>query len=54
MKDTLIFDIMLNDLFICTLRMPYCPLFPIEQQEVRQFVEKKRPTLKGKKYIILF
>lgn len=27
---TLIFDVMLHDRFVCTLRYKYCPLFPIE------------------------
>nr|UWG77811.1 MAG: hypothetical protein [Bacteriophage sp.] len=44
---TLIFDVMLNGRFICTLRYKYCPLFPIEIDELVKLVLSKRPTLKG-------
>ena len=47
---TLVFDVMLNGRFVCTLRMKYCPLFPLTVDEICEFVESKRPTLKGKKY----
>lgn len=50
----LVFDVMLNGRFICTLAMPYCPLFPIEVDEIKSFVESKRPTLKGKPFNVLF
>lgn len=53
MKD-LIFDVMLNGRFVCTLTYPYCPLFPVTQEELEEFVEKKRPTLRGKNYNIIF
>ena len=46
------FDVMLDDIFICTLRMPYCPLFPIEEEDVRAFVISKRPTLRNKRFRI--
>lgn len=32
---TLIFDVMLNGRFVCTLRYKYCPLFPIETRSVK-------------------
>lgn len=51
---TLVFDVMLNGRFVCTLRMKYCPLFPITEKEICDFVESKRPTLKGKNYNIAF
>ena len=50
----LIFDVMLQERFICTLKMKICPLFPVSEDEIKQFVESKRPSLKGKKYIIAF
>lgn len=50
----LVFDVMLNGRFICTLKYDYCPLFPITEGELSKFVESKRPTLKGKKYNIVF
>ena len=51
---TLVFDVMLKGRFVCTLRMKYCPLFPLTVDEICEFVESKRPTLKGKKYNIEF
>ena len=53
MRD-LIFDVMLNGRYVCTLAYPFCPLFTLTQKELEEFVEKKRPTLKGKKYNIIF
>lgn len=49
-----IFDVMLNGRFVCTLNYPFCPLFTLTQKELEEFVEKKRPTLKGKNYNIVF
>lgn len=49
---TLIFDVMLNEQYIHTFK--YNPLFPIEEEELRKFVEERLPTLKGKKFKILF
>lgn len=51
---TLIFDVMLNGRFICTLRYKYCPLFPIEIDKLVKLVLSKRPTLKGKPFRIAF
>jgi len=51
---TLTFDVMLEDRFVCTLKMKYCPLFPLTEKEICDFIESKRPTLKGKKYHIAF
>lgn len=48
----LIFDVMLNGRFICTLKYRFCPLFPITEEELAKFVEEKRPSLKGKNYKI--
>ena len=51
---TLIFDVMLNEQYIHTFKYKYNPLFPIEEEELRKFVEERLPTLKGKKFKILF
>lgn len=53
MKD-FIFDIMLDGRFICTLKYRYNSLFPIDFEELKEFILKKRPTLKGKDYRIAF
>ena len=51
---TFIFNIMLNGIFVCTLKYKYCPLFPIDAEDLTKFVLKKRPTLKGKDFRIVF
>ena len=51
---TFAFDIMLNGRFICTLKYKYCSLFPIDFEDLIKFVLKKRPTLKGKDFKIVF
>lgn len=53
MKD-FVFDVMLGDCFVRTFRYKYCPLFPIDSNELCAFVEKTLPTLKGKPYTIHF
>lgn len=45
---------MLNERFICTLKYKFCPLFPIELDDLKKFFESKRPSLKGKDYNIAF
>lgn len=47
-------DIMIKDRFVCQLTYEYCPLFPIEEKDVIDFVLKKRPSLKRKKFTIEF
>ncbi len=49
-----VFDVMLNGRFVCTLRYKYCPLFPIDSEELAKFVLSMRPTLKGKPFRIAF
>lgn len=51
---TLIFDVMLNEQYIHTFKYKYNPLLPIEEEELRKFVEERLPTLKGKSFKILF
>lgn len=51
---TFVFDVMLNGRFVCTLKYKYCQLFPIDAEDLTKFVLKKRPTLKGKNFRIVF
>ena len=48
------FDVMLGDRWQCTLTYEYCLLFPIDEQDLRKFIEEQRPTLKNKPYRIAF
>lgn len=54
MKETVYLDIMLGGRFYCQLRYEYCPLFPVEERDVEDYVLSKRPSLKGKNFIINF
>lgn len=45
---TLVFDVMLDGRFVHTFRYRYCPLFPIDEQELEKFVTDRLPTLKRK------
>lgn len=51
---TLVLDIMLNGRFVFTLKYKYCALFPIDFEELKKYILKKRPTLRGKDYRIAF
>ncbi len=51
---TLIFDVMLDGRFVCTLKYKYCALFPIDFEDLEKFVLQKRPTLKGHDFRIMF
>ena len=53
-NETITFDVLLKGRFVCTMRMPFCPLFPLTTEEIRGFVESKRPSLRGKDYKIIF
>lgn len=48
------FDVMLGDRWQCTLTYEYCTLFPLDEQDLREFIEEQRPTLKNKPYRIAF
>lgn len=52
--ETLTFDVMLGDRYVCTMRYRYCPLFPVSAEELRKFVISKRPTLRDKDFRIEF
>lgn len=51
---TLVFDVMLDGRFIRTFRYKYNPAFVLEENELIDFVLSKIPTLKGKKFQIVF
>lgn len=51
---TFVFDVMLNERFVCILKYKYCALFPIDFEDLKKFVLEKRPTLKGKDFRIAF
>ena len=46
-------DIMLHGQFIATLRMPLRP-WPFTEDEVREFVLSKLPTLRGEDFKVAF
>ena len=46
-------DIMLHGQFIATLRMPLRP-WPFTEDEVKQFVLSKLPTLRGEDFKVAF
>lgn len=52
--ETLVFDVMLDGRYVHTLRYRYCPLFPLDERELEEFVVRKLPTLKGKPFRIAF
>ena len=51
-KKMLVIDIMLNGMFVCQMQMPHCPLFPVDQAEVRRYVVEKKPSLTGKPFTV--
>lgn len=51
---TIYLDIMVGNRFYCQIPMKYCPLFPIEEKQVTEYVLEKRPLLKNKKFIVNF
>lgn len=53
MVNTIAFDIMLGGRFICTMRMPMRP-WPFTEDEVREFVLSKLPTLRGEDFKVAF
>jgi len=47
-------DIMMGGRFVRQLPYEYCPLFEIDQDEVKEYVEKNCPSLCGKRFNINF
>lgn len=41
-----------TDRFICTMKMPFNPLFKLTVQQVIDFVFQKRPSLRFRKIVI--
>jgi hypothetical protein len=63
MTKKLVFDVMLNERYICTLRIPitFDMIEEIDETGVvvrvdrlQEIIEEKRPTLRGKNYKIEF
>lgn len=52
--ETLTFDVMLHDRYVCTMKYRYCPLFMIDIRELEDYVTSRRPSLKGKPFRIEF
>ena len=46
---TLVFDVMLDGRFVHTFRYQYCPLFPIDEEELEKFVTD-RPIIRYNTY----
>ncbi len=46
------FDIMLDGRFVCSMSYTYSPLFRLDIDDLVNFIESKRPSLKGKDYQI--
>jgi hypothetical protein len=47
-------DIMLGGRFWAQLEYEYCPLFPIDTNDIRKFVISKFPSLRNKDFKIKF
>ena len=53
-KDIIYLDIMMGGRFVRQIPYEYCPLFPIDSYEVKEYVETKCPSLCGKSFNINF
>lgn len=53
-KDYIVFDVMADGRFICTLKYPHCSLFKVDMDDMMAFAMKKRPTLKYERNIELW
>ena len=51
---TLFIAVMLKGRFVATLRYRYCPAFPLDIEELSEFVVSKLPTLRNKPFNIVF
>lgn len=54
MMKTVFLDIFLHERFVCTLKYKFLPCFTLTVAQLSSFVEKERPSLKGKPYRIVF
>ena len=48
------FDVMIGERFFCSMAMPYNPCFPIEYEELTNYIETQKPSLKRQNYHIEF
>ena len=53
-KNIIYLDIMMGGRFVRQIPYEYCPLFPIDSDEVKEYVETKCPSLCGKSFNINF
>ena len=51
---TISYDVMLDNRFVGTLTHEYCPLWPIDGNELMAHTERKFPQVRGKDYKIKF
>lgn len=51
---TIFLDIMLRGRYICTLKYKYCPLFAINEKDMKEFIISKRPDLEGQPFNVEF
>lgn len=51
---TLVFDVMLKDRYVCTMRYKHLPVFAITEKEITDYVISQRPSLKNKPFTIAF
>lgn len=49
----LIFDVMVGERFYKTLRYKHSCMFPLKEEELRNYALKKLPTLKNKDFRIV-
>lgn len=48
------YDVMLRGRYVGTLVYEYCPLWPLDSDDLAEFTERKLPQVKGQKYKIEF
>lgn len=48
------YDVMVEGRYVGTLTYNYCPLFPLDGNELMKYTESKLPYLNGKNYEIKF
>lgn len=53
-KQKAYYDRMLGGLFVAQLTYKVNPIFPATDEELREYVISKRPTLRNKKFVISF
>lgn len=51
---TVYLDIMVDNMFVAQLPYKVNPIFPVTDKELREYIVSKRPTLRNKKFVIVF